>query len=198
MIADDNPDIILFLKENFVSSFNVITAQNGLEALDRCNEYLPDLIISDIMMPEMDGLELCKRLKGDIQTSHIPVILLTARTSDIFKKEGFETGADDYITKPFDERILNIRVKNLIDSRKKLRQRYSKEISLMPKDITISEPDEEFLVMVMEKIEENISNPDLKVEWLAKEIGMSHSVLYKKVMALTDLTVVRVYSNHTT
>jgi len=190
LILDDNPDIIFFLKENFDKSFNVLTANNGREGLQKAYDHIPDLIISDIMMPEMDGLEFCKEIKSDIRTSHIPVILLTARTSDIFQAEGLETGADDYITKPFDENILNIRVKNLIESRKKLRERYSKEVTLMPRDITITQPDEIFLDKAIKIIEENISDSSLKVEWIAREIGMSHSVLYKKVMALTDLTVV--------
>jgi len=190
LIVDDNPDIVAYLKENFEDSFNAITARNGKIGLEMAIEHMPDLIISDIMMPEMDGLEFCKKIKGEIATSHIPVILLTARTSDVFQAEGLETGADDYITKPFDEKILNIRVKNLIDSRKKLRERYSKEVTLMPRDITITKPDENLLDRVIEIIEDNISDNDLKVEWIARELGMSHSILYKKVMALTDLSIV--------
>ena len=190
MIVDDNPDIVIFLKENFENSFNVVTARNGKEGLEAAREQIPDIIISDIMMPKIDGLEFCKQIKTDIRTSHIPVILLTARTSNIFQAEGLETGADDYITKPFDEKLLNIRVKNLIESRKQLRKRYSKEISLMPKDITITNPDEKFLEKVIEIIEKSISDSDLKVEWIAREVGMSHSVLYKKILALTDLTVI--------
>jgi DNA-binding response OmpR family regulator len=190
LIVDDNPDIIFFLRENFEKSFNVLTAQNGKVALETAIEQMPDVIISDIMMPEMDGLEFCKRIKSEVTTSHIPVILLTARTSDVFQAEGLETGADDYITKPFDEKILNIRVKNLIESRKRLRERYSKEVTLMPRDITITRPDENFLDKVIEIIEDNLSDSNLKVEMIAREIGMSHSVLYKKILALTDLTIV--------
>lgn len=195
LIVDDNPDIIYFLQENFEGGFNIITAQNGRVGLQKAFEHMPEIIISDIMMPEVDGLELCKQIKTDIRTSHIPVILLTARISDIFQSEGLETGADDYITKPFDEKILNIRVKNLIDSRRKLRERYSKEITLMPRDITITQPDEKLLDKVIKVIEENIADNDLKVEWIAKEIGMSHSVLYKKVLALTDVTLVEFIRN---
>ncbi len=190
LIVDDNPDIIYFLKHSFENEFNVISAQNGSKGLELTQQHLPDIIISDIMMPEIDGLELCYKVKGDVRTSHIPVILLTARTANVFQVEGLESGADDYITKPFDEQILNLRVRNLIKSRKQLRERYSKETSLLPEDLTITKPDEEFLKKTIGIIEDNIASSDLSVEWLARQVGMSHSVLYKKIIALTDLTVV--------
>ncbi len=190
LIVDDNPEIVYFLKEIFEDSFNLITAQHGKSGLEKAFNYIPDLIISDIMMPEIDGLELCKQIKTDIRTSHIPVVLLTARNSVLFHSKGLETGADDYINKPFDEKILKLRVQNLIDSRKRLRERFSKEANLLPVDISITNPDEKFLNKVIDIIEKNISNSDLKVEMIAREVGMSHSVLYKKVMALTDLTLV--------
>ena len=190
LIVDDNPDIVHFLKESFRKNYNLITASNGKDALDKAIQHIPDLIISDIMMPEIDGLELCNTLKSDVRTSHIPVILLTARTSTVFQVQGLETGADDYVTKPFDEHILNVRVKNLITSRKLLHQKYQKELILKPKDVTITQPDEQFLYKLLEIVEANISDSNLKIGKIAKEIGMSHSVLYKKVQALTGLTVV--------
>ncbi len=190
LIVDDNPEIIYFLSENFNKGFNVLTAQNGQEALEQAFQNIPDILISDVMMPGLNGLELCRQLKSDIRTSHIPVVLLSARTAHVFQVEGLETGADDYITKPFDERMLNIKVRNLIQSRRTLRKRYAKEVTLMPKDIAINQGDESFLDKVIELVESNITNENLKVEWLAKEMGMSHSVLYKKVQALTDLSVV--------
>ena len=168
----------------------MITAQNGKNGLEKAFSNIPDLIISDIMMPEIDGLEFCRQIKTDVMTSHIPVILLTARNSVLFHSKGLETGADDYINKPFDEKILKLRVQNLIDSRKKLRERFAKESNLLPVDISITHPDEEFLNKVIGIIEKNIANSELKVELIAREVGMSHSVLYKKVMALTDLTIV--------
>ncbi|MTI32076.1 response regulator [Cytophagales bacterium RKSG123] len=190
LVIDDNPEILYFLQESFEKNFNLLTAQNGKIGLEKAFKHIPDIIISDIMMPEVDGLELCHQLKSDVRTSHIPIILLTAKVSNVFQAEGLETGADDYITKPFDEKILSIRVKNLIESRKKLRQRYSKEFNMLPSDIAVTQPDEEFLNKVIKIIEDNISDTNLKVDRIAKEIGMSHSVLYKKLMALTDLTVV--------
>lgn len=190
LIVDDNPDIIYFLKQSFETQFNILIAQNGKKGLELALEYLPDLIISDIMMPEVDGLEFCHQVKTDVRSSHIPVILLTARTANVFEMEGLENGADDYIIKPFDEKLLHLRVRNLIESRKKLRERYSHETALLPADLTITKPDEEFLSQIIRLVEENISSNDLSVEWLAREVGMSHSVLYKKISALTDLTVV--------
>ncbi len=190
LIVDDNPDIIFFLQESFHHGYQVETALSGNEGLKKAFALVPDIIISDVMMPEIDGLEFCYKIKSNVSTSHIPVILLTARTSNVFRVEGYETGADDYISKPFDEKVLHTRVKNLIASRKKLRKRYIKEITLQPKDLTITQPDEKFLDKVIKIIEENISDHHLKVERIAKEMGMSHSVLYKKIMALTDLTVV--------
>tara|TARA_Y100001980_G_C14556878_1_gene352204 strand:+ start:72099 stop:76301 length:4203 start_codon:yes stop_codon:yes gene_type:complete len=190
LIVDDNPDIVYYLKEIFEKDFNLITAQNGKNGLVKAFSNIPDLIISDIMMPEIDGLEFCRQIKTDIRTSHIPVILLTARNSVLFHSKGLETGADDFINKPFDEKILKLRVQNLIDSRKKLRERFAKESNLLPVDISITHPDEEFLNKVIGIIEKNIANSELKVELIAREVGMSHSVLYKKVMALTDLNIV--------
>ncbi len=190
LIVDDNPDIVYYLKEIFEEDFNVVVAQNGRSGLEKAFTSIPDLIISDIMMPEIDGLEFCRQIKTDIRTSHIPVVLLTARNSVLFHSKGLETGADDYINKPFEEKILKLRVQNLIESRKKLRERFARESNLLPVDISITNPDEEFLNKVIAIIEKNISNSDLKVEMIAREVGMSHSVLYKKVMALTDLTVV--------
>ncbi len=190
LIVDDNPDIIYFLRETFNKTYNLLTASNGKTGLDKALQYIPDLIISDIMMPEIDGLEFCKKIKTDIRTSHIPVVLLTARTSEVFHSEGLETGADDYINKPFNEKILRLRVNNLIESRKRLRERFSKEANLSPSDISITGPDKEFLEKVIMFIEDHIAESDLKVERLAREIGMSHSVLYKKIIALTGLTIV--------
>ena len=190
LVIDDNHGILLFLKTIFENNYKVETASNGKEAMDKAFNIIPDLIITDIMMPEIDGLELCRRVKNDIRTSHIPVVLLTARTSNLFQTEGLETGADDYVTKLFDERVLALKVKNLIASRTSLRKKYSNEITLKPKDITITQSDEKFLDDIIEIIEKHISDSNLKIENIALQIGMSHSVLYRKVNALTDLSLI--------
>jgi YesN/AraC family two-component response regulator len=190
LIVDDNPDILIYLKAIFDQSFKVETASNGNEALVKAFEIIPRIIITDIMMPEIDGLELCKTIKNDVRTSHIPVILLTARTSNLFQTEGLETGADDYITKPFDERVLSLKVKNLIASRNALRKKYTSEMSLNPKDITIAKSDEKFLNDVIDIIDDNISDSNFRIEEIALKIGMSHSVLYRKINALIGLSLI--------
>jgi len=142
------------------------------------------------MMPEMSGTSLCSKLKSDARTSHIPVILLTARTPLIFKIEGLETGAYDYITKPFNLNILEARIWNLLESRQLLRERYRKDITLQPTNVAITSPDEKFLARVMSFIESNIAESTLSVEELGKEVGMSRVTLYRKIKALTNQTAV--------
>ena len=120
LVVEDNDDIREYIATSFSSNYRILTATNGKEGLERAQKYIPDIIISDIMMPEMDGIELCKLVKEDIRTSHIPVILLTAKDSIQDKEEGYESGADSYLTKPFSAKLLNSRVHNLLESRKKL------------------------------------------------------------------------------
>jgi ligand-binding sensor domain-containing protein/signal transduction histidine kinase/DNA-binding response OmpR family regulator len=188
LVVEDNPEVLNFIAANFITAYQVHTAEDGLEGLRLATELIPDIIISDVMMPNMNGIALCTTLKTDARTSHIPVILLTARTPLIFKLEGLETGADDYITKPFSLDILEARVYNLIDSRKRLRDRYSKEISLQPHNIAITSADEKFLTKLMAYIEINIANSNLSVDDLGKAVGMSRATLYRKVKGLTNQT----------
>jgi ligand-binding sensor domain-containing protein/signal transduction histidine kinase/DNA-binding response OmpR family regulator len=190
LVVEDNAEVLLFIASHFENEFEIHTASNGVIGLEKAVEIVPDMIISDVMMPEMDGITLCSKLKSDTRTSHVPVILLTARTPLIFNIEGLETGADDYITKPFNLTILEARVWNLLDSRQKLRDRYRKEITLQPKNVAITSPDEKFLERVMNFIEKNISEPSLSVEELGKEAGMSRVTLYRKIKALTNQTAV--------
>lgn len=188
LIVEDNEDVLNFIKEGFATDFEVYTAVNGLDGLALATEVSPDIIISDVMMPGLNGIELCSRLKSDINTSHIPVILLTARTQLIFKMEGLETGADDYITKPFNFNMIEARVWNLIENRQKLRERYQKEIKLEPQNIAISNLDEAFLMKILNYIEQHITDPDLSVEQLSQEVAMSKSSFYKKIKSLTNQT----------
>lgn len=190
LVVEDNVDVLQFVSSHFELEFEIHTASNGIIGLEKAFELIPDIIISDVMMPEMDGIALCNKLKTDARTSHVPVILLTARTPLIFNIEGLETGADDYITKPFNLAILEARVWNLLDSRQKLRDRYRKEITLQPKNVAITSPDEKFLERVMNFIEKNIAEPSLSVEELGKEAGMSRVTLYRKIKALTSQTAV--------
>ncbi len=189
LVVEDNFEIRDHIKNNFSDYYKVITTTNGIEGCQKAFEIIPDIIISDIMMPEMNGLELCKKIKLDSRTSHIPIILLTARGAHALKMEGFEYGADDYITKPFNIDVLNVRVMNLIENRRILRDIFRKEILLKPKDVAINNVDELFIEKVMKIIEENMSDPKFSVSLMASNIGMSHSVLYRKIMALTGQNI---------
>ena len=189
LIVEDNFEMRNLVQDSFSDNYRVYTASNGQEGYDRAMEVIPNIIITDIMMPELNGLELCEKLKTDQRTSHIPIILLTARSSSTFKMGGFEYGADDYVTKPFDVELLKTRVENLVGTRRMLREKFQKEILLNPKDIAINNVDEKFLEKIMSLIESNISDSRYSVSILAKDIGMSHSVLYRKIMALSGQNI---------
>ncbi|GAE85009.1 DNA-binding response regulator [Bacteroides reticulotermitis JCM 10512] len=145
----------------------------------------PDIIISDVMMPQMDGYELCRAVKNDLRTSHIPLILLTAHTTEEQKIEGLETGADDYITKPFNLEILQLRISKLIERRNQKQEAFNKQIDPSPTDITITSLDEKLITRAIEYIEKNIDRSELSVEELSRELGMSRVHLYKKLTAIT-------------
>lgn len=190
LIVEDNKDVMSFLQEHFEEKFQLYLASDGEEGIEKAISIIPDIIISDVMMPKLSGTALCKTLKTDNRTSHIPIILLTARTPILYKIEGFETGADDYITKPFNISIIEARVWNLLEQRQQLRERYRKEITLQPLNLAITPPDEIFLDKVMAYIEKNISNTNLNVEDLAVEVYMSRTTLYRKIKAITNQTTV--------
>ncbi|MGV3765060.1 MAG: hybrid sensor histidine kinase/response regulator transcription factor [Chitinophagaceae bacterium] len=190
LVVEDNTEMRQFIADHFREFYQVHSAANGKEGWEMATELIPDIIISDVMMPDRNGTDLCRQLKTDQRTSHIPVILLTARTPLIFKIEGFETGADDYITKPFSVALLQIRVNNLLQSRKQLRERYSKDITLQPRNIAITSADEVFLEKVLKFIDDNIMEPTLNVEQLGKEVNMSRMTLYRKIKALTNQSVI--------
>jgi signal transduction histidine kinase/DNA-binding response OmpR family regulator len=189
LIVDDNNDVRAYLRSNLEDTYQIMEAKHGAEGVARAIELVPDLIISDIMMPGIDGIELCRKLKTDEHTSHIPIILLTARQSDEYKIEGYETGADAYITKPFNTAILQSRIKNLLDSRQRLRELFSKGSSLEVKKIAINVTDEAFINKVLKLIEENMSETNFDTDALAGKLRMSRSQLYRKIKALTNQTV---------
>ncbi|MFQ5639489.1 MAG: ATP-binding protein, partial [bacterium] len=186
LIVEDNADVRVYIRDYLDESYRVLEAEDGEQGFEKATEWIPDLIISDVMMPKMDGYALCQKLKTDEKTSHIPVILLTARASGESKVEGLETGADDYIIKPFDAKELQVRVKNLIQQRQKLRQRWSREITLQPKDVAITSTDEQFLLRATEVVDKYMSDPDFSTETFAHEIFMSRMQLNRKLQALTD------------
>lgn len=190
LIVEDNAEMLSFIASHFRQHYTVHEAIDGREGWKIATEVLPDIIISDVMMPGLSGTDLCRKLKKDERTSHIPVILLTARTPLVFQMEGFETGADDYVTKPFNLGLLQLRVNNLLASRALLRERYSKDIMLQPRNIAITSADEIFLEKVMAFIDANILEPTLNVEQLAKEVNMTRITLYRKIKALTNQTTI--------
>jgi signal transduction histidine kinase/DNA-binding response OmpR family regulator/streptogramin lyase len=185
LLIEDNADVRLYIREEIKNDYHVLEADNGREGLELACSNPIDLIVSDIMMPEMDGLEFCKQIKTNFDTSHIPVILLTARNSDDYKLKGLEIGADDYVFKPFNATVLSARIKNLIESRKKLKQQFSRDLSLTPKDLTITSPDEIFLTKTLEIVEKFMSDSEFNVDRLVEEVGMSRSVFYRKLKNLT-------------
>lgn len=186
LIVEDNPDLRRFIAGSLVEQYEVLEAENGHIGYECANDTIPDLIISDIMMPELDGVSLCEKLKKDERTSHIPLILLTARADVESKMAGLETGADDYLLKPFKMEELRVRVRNLIELRRKLRERYSRSLSLQPSAVVVSSVDEKFLQKVMAIVEANLSNPHFDVEMFCREVGMSRVQLHRKLTALTD------------
>ena len=184
LLVEDNSDVRTYIRENLEKEYTILEAVNGEEGQKKSIEQIPDLIISDVMMPKMDGFELCEKLKTDERTSHIPVILLTAKATSKDKITGYETGADDYIMKPFDVKELRVRVKNLIDQRKKLREHFLQEgiFSLDSKDITSI--DRKFFERAIKIINEHLSDLSFGVESFASELSIGRTTLYKKLIAI--------------
>ncbi len=186
LVVEDNPDLRHYILENIQDDYHAVAVRDGREGIDTAIEKIPDIIISDVMMPEKDGFELCATLKADPHTSHIPIILLTARAGQEHKIEGLEQGADAYLTKPFDVRELKVRMAKLIEQRQRLRERFSGGFKLQPSQVSLSSMDERFLQSVTEQVEENIGNEYYTVEELARSVGFSRSQLHRKLKALTD------------
>lgn len=185
LLVEDNEDFRVYLKHNLREHYNIIEARDGHEGWDKLLENLPDLVVSDIMMPDMNGIELCKKIKSDPRVSHTPVILLTARTAEEQKLEGFESGAEDYITKPFNFEILQSRIRNLIHQRESFQREYRRFIDVKASPVQITSLDEKLISKALQVVEAKLSDPDFTVEELSRELGMSRVHLYKKLQALT-------------
>jgi len=196
LIVEDNEDMRTYIKSYLTDSYNIIEAVNGKEGAEQAIEHVPDLIVSDLMMPKLDGNEMTIQLKSDERTSHIPIILLTAKASKESKLEGLETGADDFLTKPFDADELLIRIKNLIEQRRRLRKLLSKHIGDVFQTSIINEAtgkaiskiDVQFLEKATSIIDNRMADPKFSVEILAGEMAMSQMQLYRKLKGLTDLS----------
>ncbi|WP_234733883.1 hybrid sensor histidine kinase/response regulator transcription factor [Tellurirhabdus bombi] len=190
LVVEDNDEVRQYLLHQFEAEFEVHLAVDGQEGWEKALELCPDLVISDIMMPRSDGLELCKRLKLHPKTLHIPVILLTARASAIHELEGLETGADDYITKPFNPKILHAKTMAMLQNRFKLRTYYQRQILLKPTEIVIPDEDKQILEKAMKVVENRLHEPAFSVQSLVQEMGMSQSAFYRRIKSITGQTVV--------
>ena len=188
LVVEDNPDVMAMLCNTFENKYNVITAGDGDEGVMLAIDQVPDLIISDVMMPVKDGIALTEELKIDERTSHIPIILLTAKAGEENELLGIETGADDYMTKPFNHKILVSKVAKLIELRKKLQSRYSQEVILKPKDIAITSVDEQFLERVQSILDKKLLESSFNTEHFSQGVGMSRMQLHRKLKALTGLS----------
>jgi signal transduction histidine kinase/ligand-binding sensor domain-containing protein/DNA-binding response OmpR family regulator len=186
LIVEDNADVSSYICSFLNHDYRILSTINGNEGVKKALECYPDLIISDVMMPEMDGFELCKKIKSDEHTSHIPVILLTAKADINSKIEGLEFGADDYISKPFEAGELQARIKNLIEQRKRLQEKYSHVLEINPADLAATSIDEQFIKRLLEVFENHVEESDFSTEDYAREVGMSRSNLHRKLQALTN------------
>lgn len=186
LVVEDNPDLRHYILENIQNDYQATVAKDGQEGIRAAMEKIPDIIISDVMMPGKDGFELCATLKADHRTSHIPIILLTAKAGQQHKIEGLEQGADAYLTKPFDVRELKVRMAKLIEQRQRLKEQFAGELRLKPTEVSLASMDQRFLQSVIKQIEENIGNEYYSVEELAHSVGFSRSQLHRKLKALAD------------
>lgn len=196
LVAEDHQDVQHLIKDVLTENYEVLMAPNGKEALELALKKVPDAIVSDVMMPEMDGFTFCEKIKTDARTSHIPEVMLTARADQTDKMRGLETGADAYLPKPFDAGELKLRLQKLIELRQKLRQNFSTAISLKPEEMQVSSIDQLFIEKVKEVIETHASDEQFGVETFAEEIGMSRSQLNRKLKALFNQSaneMVRIY-----
>jgi len=191
LIIEDNSELRKYIASILQSDYKIVEASTGKEGCMKATESIPDIIISDIMMPEMDGYSLCKKLKADERTSHIPVILLTARAGEEDKLSGLEMGADDYLTKPFSSKELAFRVRNLIEIRQTLRKKFSNSLVIKPKEIATGSVDKTFLEKAMNVVEKNISNDKFSVEEFSSEMNLSHSQLHRKLKALVNQSAIQ-------
>jgi signal transduction histidine kinase/ligand-binding sensor domain-containing protein/DNA-binding response OmpR family regulator len=188
LLVEDSEDFRFYLNDNLQHNYRVIQAANGKEGWQKALAHHPQLIVSDISMPEVNGIDMVNKLKADKRTSHIPVILLTALTDQQQQIKGLETGANDYITKPFDFEVLNAKIKSLLELNSAMKSTYAKQITLKAPDVRIDSSDEALLQEIVLFIEQNITNPQLSVEGLSKQLGMSRSTLYAKLLQIAGQT----------
>ncbi len=188
LLVEDNHDLRAYLKENLEMNYEILEAEDGKQALELLEKQLPDLILSDVMMPEMDGIELCQKVKHDKITCHIPFVFLTAKISEQQKLEGLKTGADDYIVKPFNFEILETKIHNLIQLKINMRRLFKTKLQIEPKDISITSLDEKFMTKAFDIIEEHMGDSNFSVTEFSRLMGISRMQLYNKILSLTGNT----------
>ena len=188
LVAEDNEQFCAFMRDLLATEYNVLTAPNGRKALDLARECNPDLVISDVMMPEMDGYEFCKAIKSDMKCSHIPFILLTAKNSSESRAGAYEAGADSFIAKPFDIDVLQSRIHQLLEQRRLRQDTFRNAIQINPKEITITRIDEQLIERALDCMERHMSNPEYNVESLSADMGVERSSLYRKMQAIAGQT----------
>ncbi|WP_136480725.1 two-component regulator propeller domain-containing protein [Cognatitamlana onchidii] len=188
LIVEDNKPLRKFMKGVLDGSYNILEAENGHAGFKIAKKEFPDLIVSDVVMPVMTGTELCAKIKDDVRTSHIPLILLTSRTSLVYKLEGLERGADDYISKPFDIKEFKLRVKNLLKATTRLKERFTEEGGLNPSQVTVTSVDEVLYKKAVRIVEQHIGNNDFDVPFFASELGVSRTMLFTKIKAWSNFT----------
>ena len=188
LLIDDHEDFLHYLADNLKSYYKIVEAKDGKQGWQKILSSHPQVVVSDINMPEMDGIMLCRKIRSDKRTSHIPIILLTALTGDANQLRGLNTGANDYLTKPFNFEILNLRIRNLLDLNQNLKNTYSKQLKLVTPEIEVQSEDEKLMLSITRYIEDNIDNPDLSVEELSKHVYVSRGTLYNKIVTLTGET----------
>ena len=188
IFIDDDKELLSYLVEEFEPFYKIYQASNGKDAWDLIHNIHPDMIVSDVNMPEMNGWELCKAIKTDLNYSHIPVILLTVEDSDSSREQGYECGADSYLEKPISLNILHTRIQNILRMREKARIKYQKSFSAEPGELITTSMDEQFLKKTLEVVEKNIDNPDFDNDSFCRELGVSNTQLYKKLKSLLGLS----------
>lgn len=186
LVVEDNKELREHLKNELKPFYKIIEAVNGEEGLHKVNKFYPDVVVSDVMMPKMDGFELCKKIKSEFETCHIPVVLLTARALGEDRIEGYKTGADGYLGKPFNINVLKARIDNLLEAKKVIREKFSKLGAVItPNEVTSNSIDEAFIEKTTKVILDHISDTDFKMEHLLKEIGIGRSQFYRKIQSIT-------------
>jgi signal transduction histidine kinase/DNA-binding response OmpR family regulator len=190
LVVEDHAEVREYLCELFAADYQVLAAEDGVAGWEMALAQLPDLIISDVMMPRSDGLELCQKLKQHPKTSHIPVLLLTARTAETHELEGLGMGADDYVSKPFNPTLLHAKADALLRNRRKLHEFYQRRILLQPTEIVVADADREFLEKAMHVVEQHLGDAEFSVQVLVRELGLSSSVFYRRIKSLTGQTAV--------